>query len=267
MPLSGNLVNNARYPTVELSAPLDATHAAGAAPDDADIFGGSAPAGPGPDYGSPGMWVAPETGTPHTGVHPDAQTHWSTTAPVLTPPRLGWVDAAYVARDQMMKSHSARDSSTSVAIPHESQFLSAGQGNIVNRQQGQMSWEPGLSGPLARGSNSYAENNPSTVVYDGDGWRRGYDTLTWGQYRSPTKQMMEYTLRALGQQDVHFPVDTPALVGQGPGGGFGSGTQIAQSPYGSVPRLYTPPNTSAISDLTMAAQGLADSGFSSDGWA
>lgn len=267
MPYTGNLVASARYPTVDLSTPLDGAHAAGAAPDDADMFGGSAPAGPGPDYGSPGIWVAPEQTAPGSGVHPDRAGHWADSAPALTPTRLGWVEGQYVARDQLLSSHSATDSGTEQSYPREAQFLSAGLGTIVNRQPGQHSWEPGLSGPLARGSNSYAQNNPSSEVYDGEGMRYGYDVLTWGEYRSPTKQAMEYNLRAVARQDVAFPVDTPALADPAPYSGFGTGTQTQRSPYGSWPRLFTPPNTSAISDATMATQQPpADNGFASDGW-
>lgn len=267
MTYTGNLIQSARFPTVELSAGLKSDHAAGAEPDDADVFGGSAPAGPGPDYGSPGLWVAPETQAPGSGMPLDASSHWTYDGPALTPPRLGWVDAGYVARDQMMKSHSARDASTARAIPTEPQFQFRGQGNIVNRQMGQASWEPGLSGPLARGSNSYDENNPPTEVYDGAGWRRGYDTLTWGEYTSPTVQQMRYQLRAVATETVHFPVDTPAVPNAVPGGGWGTGTQTQLSPYGSTPRLFAPPSQSAISDATMAQQSEPVSEFVSDGWA
>lgn len=266
MPYTGNLVRQSRYPTVELSSGLKMDHAAGAEPDDADMFGGSAPAQPGPDWGSPGLWVAPERDAPHTGVHPDPTGHWAPSAPALTPPRLGWVDAQYVARDQMIASHSARDASTDQSYPTEPQFLSRGLGAIVNRQQGQRSWEPGLSGPLARGSNSYAQNNPATEVYDGEGMRYGYDVLTWGEYTSPTVQAMQYNLRAVGREEVHFPVDTPEVKDPGPFSGFGTGTMTAQSPFGNWPRLFTPPGTSAMSDVSMASQGETDSPFASDGW-
>ncbi|MBW5252047.1 hypothetical protein JGS39_24110 [Streptomyces sp. P01-B04] len=266
MVYSGNLVQQARYPTVALSVALSGDHAAGAEPDDADMFGGTAPAGPGPDYGSPGLWVAPETAAPASGMPMDPSSHWAYDAPALTPPRLGWVDAQYVARDQMLKSHGAVDASTVTSLPREPQFQFQGQGNIVNRQQGQTSWEPELSGPLARGPNSYAENNPSTEVYDGAGMRLGYDTLTWGEYSSPGPQQMQYQLRAVGAEEVNFPVDTPAIPNSAPYSGWGTGTQIQQSPYGSIPRLFAAPSTSAISDATMAEQQDAGGEFSSDGW-
>jgi hypothetical protein len=266
MTYTGNLVQNARYPTVALSAGLLPDHQAGAEPDDADIFGGNGPAPAGPDWGSPGMWVAPETAAPQSGTRPDPSSHWAYSAPSLTPPSLGWVDAQYVARDQMMNSHSAVDAATASSLPTEAQFRFTGQGNIVNRQEGQVSWEPELSGPLARGNNSYSENNPSTEVYGGAGWRRGYDTLTWGEYSSPGPQQMQYQLRAVGAEEVSFPVDTPALQNPGPYSGWGTGTQVQQSPYGSTPRLFAAPSTSAISDATMAQQADPTGDFSSDGW-
>ena len=267
MPYTGNLVQEARYPTVELSARLHPEHVAGAAPDDADMWGGSARPEPGPDYGSPGLWVAPETEAPQTPGRPDPQSHTSPTAPRLTPPRLGWVEAQQVARDQMMAAHSARDSGTDASLPREAQFTFTGQGNIVNRQMGQRSWEPGLSGPLARGRNSYAQNNPPTEVYGGEGMRYGYDVLTWGEYSSPTVQAMRYTLRAVGREEVHFPVDTPVIENARPGGNFGSGTQTARSPFGGLPRIFQPPAVTAMSDVTMAQEqttGMSD--FASDGW-
>lgn len=267
MAYTGNLVQQARYPTVALSAGLKDDHAAGAEPDDADIFGGSAPAGPGPDYGSPGLWVGPTPETPGSGLPVDESSHWAHTAPALTPPRLGWVDAQYVSRDQMLKAHGARDAATVTSLPSENQFTFRGQANLVNRQEGQASWEPELSGPLARGSNSYAQNNPGTEVYGGAGMRRGYDTLTWGEYSSPFPQQMQYQLRAVGREEAYFPVDTPAVTDPVPGGGWGTGTQTQLSPYGSIPRLFSAPNTSAISDATMAEQDApADGGFASDGW-
>lgn len=265
MPLTGNLVQTARYPTVALSAPLSGDHTAGAVPDAKDIFGGDAPAEPGPDYGTPGVWVAPEETTPHTPWRPDRLTHQAATAPRLTPERLGWVEAQYVARDQMMIAHGYSDASTALKEPQQPEVESAGAGNIVNRQQGLTSWESGLSGPLARGRNSYAQNNPGTVVYDGAGLRLGYDVLTWGEYHSPTKQAMEYQLRAVPRQTVTFPVDTPPVQDPMPFTSPFSGTQTALSPYGGRPRLFTPPNTSGMSDVAMATAPAPTSTFASDG--
>lgn len=266
MAYTGNLVSQARYPTVELSAPLHPEHTAGAVPDDADVFGGHAPAGPGPDYGSPGLWVGAEESAPHTPGRPDPQSHTSPTAPRLTPPRLGWVAAQGVARDQMMAAHSARDSGTDASLPREPQFTFTGQRNIVNRVQGLGPWEPGMSGPLARGRNGYDQNNPPTVVYDGAGMRLGYDTVTWGEYRSPTVQAMRYRLRAVGREEVHFPVDTPAIEGARPGRGWGTGIQTAVS-LPNKPRLFQAPGVSAMSDVTMAEDQADDGGgFASDGW-
>lgn len=266
MPYTGNIMQEARYPTVAMSASLHTEHTAGSVPDDADLFGGSGPAGPGPDYGSPGLWVDPSTAAPQTTERPDAQTHHAATAPRLTPPRLGWVQAQQVARDQMMAAHSARDADTAASLPREDQFTFAGQRNLVNRQQGQRSWEAGLSGPLARGRNSYAQNNPSTPVYGGEGMRYGYDVLTWGEYRSPTVQRMRYTLRAVGREQVHFPVNTPPVQDPRPFTGFGSGTQRFSAGPFNRPRLFQPPAVTAISDVTMAESQAVAGDFASDGW-
>lgn len=266
MPYTGNLVNNSRYPVVALSAPLHPEHTAGAVPDDADVFGGSAPAEPGPDYGSPGLWVDAGEASPDTPGRPDPQSHTAPTSPKLTPPRLGWVDAQQVARAQMMASHSARDSGTAASLPAEPQFTFSGQGNLINRQQGLGPWEPGLTGPLARGRNGYDQNNPSSIVYDGAGMRLGYDVFTWGEYKSPTVQRMRYMLRAVGREEVHFPRDTPAIENARPGGGWGTGTQTAAF-LPNRPRLFQPPGTNAMSDVVMAQDRADDGGgFASDGW-
>lgn len=267
MPYTGNLVMSARYPTSNMSVGVSEEHRAGAAPDDADLFGGSAPAGPGPDYGSPGRWVDPELGAPQTaGLRYDPQSHVSRTAPRLTAPRLGWVEAQQVAQAQMLAAHSARDSATEASKPREQQFEFRGQRNLVNRQEGQRSWEPGLSGPLARGANSYAQNNPSTIVYDGEGMRYGYDVLTWGEYRTPVPFERRYRIRAVAREEVHFPVDTPVIDNARPGGNFGSGTQTTHKPW-SIPRLFAPPSAHAMSDVTMSTQGDATAGgFAADGW-
>lgn len=267
MPYTGNLMNQGRYPTMDLSTGLRSDHTAGAEPDDPDLWGGSAPAGPGPDYGQPGVWVAdPDPAAPHSGVPVETSSHWAESAPSLTPTRLGWVDAQYVSRDQMMAAHSHRDPGTDRAYPQEAQFTSAGLGTIVNRQLGQRSWEPELSGPLARGANSYAQNNPATEVYSGEGMRYGYDVMTWGEYRSPTKQISEYHLRALAREEVNFPVDGPAVDNPAPFTPFGTGTQTQLSPYGSRPRLFAAPGPNAMSEASMAAEAPADGGFASDGW-
>jgi hypothetical protein len=266
MPYTGNIMNRGRYPTMDLSTGLRADHSAGAEPDDPDLWRGSAAAGPGPDYGSPGVWVDSGPDAPHTGERVESTSHWSDSHPGLTPTRLGWVDSQYVARDQMMAAHSHRDPGTERSYPREAQFTSAGLGTIVNRQQGQASWEPGLSGPLARGSNSYAQNNPASEVYGGEGMRLGYDVLTWGEYRSPTKQISEYHLRALAREEVAFPVDTPAVPDPAPYTPFGTGTMTQLLPYGSRPRLFAAPGPNAMSEASMAAAPPPAGEFASDGW-
>lgn len=270
MPYTGNLAQTARYPTVALSAPIHDDHAAGAAPDDADMWGGQAPAGPGPDWGSPGLWVDREQAPPQSGSRPDAQSHVSLTGPRMDANRLGWVMAQQAGQAQMLASHAVRDAGTDLSLPRESQFQFLGQRNAVDRQQGQRSWEPGLSGPLARGRNSYAQNNPPTEVYGGEGMRYGYDTLTWGEYRTPLPMAMKYGLRAVGMEQVHFPVDTPPVADPSMRSSFSSGTQTARNVLFNVPRMYAPPSSTSISDATMAAQGDAQGdggdGFASDGW-
>lgn len=268
MPYTGNLAQTARYPSVDLAPRLDGAHAAGAVPDDHDIWGSQDPAGPGPDYGNPGMWVGGDDAGPQggTGWRPDPTAHEAPAPPRLDPPRAGWVANQQIAAREMMRTHSARDADLTLSLPVQTQFLFAGQRNEVDRQQGQHTWESGLTGPLARGRNGYAQNNPPTIVYDGAGMRYGYDTLTWGYYRTPLPMQMRYALRAVASQTVAFPVDTPATL-QNSRTSFSSGTQIAAPVNWARPRLYAPPSSTSISDATMAAAPAEPSDtFATDGW-
>lgn len=268
MPYTGNLAQTARYPTVDLSSKLDQAHAAGAVPDDADMWGSQGPAEPGPDWGSPGMWVGgDDSGPTGTGWRPDPTSHSAPAPPRLDPPRAGWVAAQQIAAREMMRTHSQRDADLDLSNPGVPLFNFQGQRNEVDRQEGQRSWEPGLTGPLARGRNSYAQNNPSSIVYGGEGMRYGYDVLTWGFYRTPTPMQMQYHLRAVAGQTVQFPVDTPQVTPNARAS-FSTGTQIAMPVNFTTPRTYVPPSSTSISDATMAAQPATvdDTNFASDGW-
>lgn len=266
MAYTGNLAQTARYPTVNLSADIAPDHAADKVPDDADLWGGQNPAGPGPDYGSPGLWVGVQQDAPQAPWRPDPTGHTAPDPPRLDPVRLGWVASQQVAAREMMRTHSAHDADLRLSLPVERNFEFRGQGNAVIRQQGQHSWEPGLTGPLARGRNSYAQNNPPTEVYGGAGMRYGYDTLTWGAYKSPVPMQMQYHIRAVAGQTVQFPVDTPQVT-PNMRTSFSTGTQIARPVLHAIPRLYAPPSATSISDATMAgAPAPEPSGFASDGW-
>jgi hypothetical protein len=266
MPYTGNLAISARYPAVDLSADIEPAHAAGRAPDAADMWGGQNPAAPGPDYGRPGLWVGgDDTSAPQAPWRPDPTGHTAECPPRLDPPRAGWVEAQQVAAREMMRTHSADDAELYLSLPQERQFAFLGQTNTVTRQEGQRSWEPGLTGPLARGRNSYAQNNPATAVYGGEGMRYGYDTITYGYYRTPLPMMMRYRLRALATQSVQFPVDTPPVDNPSMRASFSSGIQIARPVLNAVPRLYAPPSSTSISDATMAAAPVeASDVFASD---
>lgn len=267
MPYTGNLKRQqARYPTTVLAGgSVDGGHAAGAEPDSGDMWAGGA-AEPGPDYGNPGQWIDGGPGAPQTAVRPDAQSHVSTTAQGLTPPQLGWVAGAQVAQRQMLAAHSARDAATVLNQPVIPLFDFRGQRNTVEKVEGNRGWDTAQSGALARGSNVYAQNNPPTEVYGGEGMRYGYDCVTFGYYETPLRFERNYRIRALAREEVHFPVDTPAIQNAAPYTGFSSGTQIAKPVLFNFPRLFAPASTSAISDSTMAQQEpQPDSGFAQDG--
>lgn len=266
MPYTGNLAKTARYPTNDLSADIAPDHAAGKTPDAMDLWGAQDPAGPGPDYGSPGLWVGVQQDAPQSAWRPDPMRHTAPDPPRLDPARVGWVAAQQVAAREMLRTHSASDADTILSMPVQPSFDFAGQRNSITRQEGVTSWEPGLSGPLARGRNSYAQNNPPTEVYGGAGMRRGYDTITYGFYRTPLPMQMQYHLRAVAGQTVQFPVDTPQ-VSPNMRTSFSTGTQTARPVLHSIPRLYAAPSSTSISDATMAAAPPVEAaGFASDGW-
>jgi hypothetical protein len=266
VPYTGNLALTARFPSVNLSSDIAPDHAAGKVPDDNDLWGGQTPAGPGPDYGSPGLWVGVQQDAPQAPWRPDPMGHMAPDPPRLDPPRVGWVAAQQVAAREMMRTHGATDADLYLSLPRQPDFDFVGQANSVVRQEGLTSWEPGLSGPLARGRNSYAQNNPPTEVYGGAGMRLGYDTITYGFYRTPIPMQMQYHLRAVAGQRVQFPVDTPQVT-PNMRTSFSTGTQIARPVLHAIPRLYASPSATSISDATMAAAPAVDpGGFASDGW-
>lgn len=267
MPYTGALVKAARYPTTDVApGPVDPGHEAGKEEDNPNPFAGGK-AGPGPDWGSPGLWVAPETTAPQSGTRPATGGHWAGDTPGLIQPRLGWVAASAVARDQITYAHSRRDASTDQQIPHVPRFQFRGQGNTVDRIEGTSGWETGLTGPLARGPNVYAQNNPPTEVYGGAGMRDGYDVVTFGQYQTPLPLERRYRIRAVAREEVHLPVDTPPITDAAPYTSWSSGTQTAAQAT-MRPRLWSPPSTTAMSDATMAGQAdVTGSEWASDGWA
>lgn len=266
MPYTGNLMKDARYPTTRLApGPVDPGHTAGREEDNPSPFGGgTAPVGP--DWGNPGLWVAPEEAAPQSGAQPNHGGHMGPHRQPLVNPRIGWVDSQRVAADQMLTAHGCSDASTAQQQPEVPRFQFQGQGNVVERRGGQHGWEEGMSGPLARGPNVYGQNNPPTEVYDGAGMRYGFDTITFGNYITPHRFERNYRIRAVAREEIHMPVDTPAIQDAAPYTSFSSGTQTAESPW-MRPRLWAPPASTAMSDATMAAESDTAGQFASDGWA
>jgi hypothetical protein len=200
-------------------------------------------------------------------------THWFNGAPAV-PTNVPYGTAQQAMQDRMMADHSVIH-----YVPDSIRLYQHASEGV------QIEWVPGREPQhagesvgdneayLMMGRNSYdVTNQPNPDVYGGDAvntgrYRLGLKTTMFGLYENPLGKFgQDASLHAYTGLTPQFPADKNQMNNEAaPYTPNSSGTATWTMPQYNVPRLFSLPSETAMTDYTTASENVSsDTGFDSD---
>jgi hypothetical protein len=200
-------------------------------------------------------------------------THWFNGAPAV-PSSVPYGTAQQAMQDRMMNDHSVIH-----YVPDSIRlYQHQSEGVEIDWFVGRAPQNAGVSLPddvayLANGDNSYDQiNQPNPDVYGGDEanvgrYRLGHKVSMFGLYDTPLGKFgQDASLHAYTGLTPQFPAQKNQMTdGAAPYTPNSSGTATWTMPQFQVPKLFSLPSETSITDYTTAAEeSSTDSGFTSE---
>lgn len=197
--------------------------------------------------------------------------HWFNGSPAV-PSNVPYGTGQQAMQDRMLADHSVIHyvSDTIRLYQHQSEGVS------IDWQVGRSPQHAGESvgdneSYLMMGRNSYDVTNQPNEVYAGDPanvgrYRLGVKTTMFGLYDNPIGRFgQDANLRAYTGLSPQFPVDKPSVADAAPYTPNSSGTTTWTMPQFQVPRLFSLPSETSMTDYTTASEdGSVSSDFASE---